>query len=345
MTTLTLIRPDDFHLHLRDGAELVSVVRHSADRFARAVIMPNLQPPVVTVRQALDYRNRILSCLGEAGNFNPLMALYLTADTSREEITLAAASEHVLGVKLYPAGATTHSERGVTSIESVYPVLEAMAEVDLPLLVHGEATDPEIDVFDRETAFIDAVLEPLLRRFPTLRVVFEHISTLQALEFVRSGPDTLAATITPQHLMYNRNALFAGGLQPHLYCLPVLKRERHRRALMEAVAAGHPRLFAGTDSAPHGRSAKEHDCGCAGIYSACGALEFYAELLDDAGALDCLEQFTSINGARFYRLPPNSGTITLERADWRVPESLAFGDDSVVPLRAGQTCRWRLAQS
>lgn len=343
MDTLTIIRPDDFHLHLRDGAELASVAQYSARRFARAAIMPNLKPPVVTVEQALAYRERILNCLPPDSAFNPLMTLYLTREMDREEIRRAAESGHMLGVKLYPAGATTHSDQGIVAIESVYPLIDFMAEVDLPLLVHGEAVDPEVDVYDREAEFIGRVMEPLLQRLPSLRVVLEHITTIDALDFVRGGPETLAATVTPQHLMYNRNALFKGGLRPHLYCAPVLKRERHREALLQAVLEGHPRLFLGTDSAPHARSAKEQSCGCAGIFSACGALEFYTEIFDRAGALDRLEQFASINGARFYRLPANTGTVTLVRRDWRVPEELAFGSGSVVPLRAGEDCHWQLA--
>lgn len=345
MQTLTIIRPDDFHLHLRDGAVLADVVGDSARRFARAIIMPNLQPPVTTVAAALAYRQRILEVLPEGADFQPLMTLYLTEQTTPREILAAAECEHVYAVKYYPAGATTHSEAGVSDPEKVYPVLEQMAESGLPLLLHGEVTDPRVDIFDRESVFIDVILLPLLQRFPGLKIVFEHITTLQAVQCVMQGPDSLAATITPQHLLCNRNDLFRGGLRPHYYCLPVLKREPHRQAVLDAATGGHPRFFLGTDSAPHARSAKECGCGCAGIYSAHAAIELYAEVFEAAEALDRLEAFASFHGADFYGLPRNTGTLTLERQDWTLPASLPFGTDEVVPLHAGETCSWQLVSA
>ena len=344
MDTLTLTRPDDLHLHLRDGTELASIVPHSARRFARAIIMPNLRPPVTTVDQALRYRERILGCLPAAGAFEPLMTLYLTDSTPADEIRRAAECPQLHAVKLYPAGATTHAEAGVTKIDRVLPALEAMEAAGLPLLVHGEVTDPEVDVFDREAAFIDRVLAPLLSRFPRLRIVFEHITTRRAVDFVRSGPASLAATITPQHLLYNRNAMFRGGIRPHYYCLPVLKLESDREALVGAATSGDPRFFLGSDSAPHARAAKEAGCGCAGIYSAHAAVEFYAEAFDAAGALERLDDFASRFGAQFYGLPRNEGTLVLERRDWTVPETLPLGSAIVVPLRAGEVCHWMLKQ-
>jgi dihydroorotase len=343
MVTLRLTRPDDFHLHLRDRTELASIVLHSARRFARAMIMPNLKSPVVSTVQAKQYRARILKALqGARREFEPLMTLYLTDRTRPAEIRRAKHSGIVHGVKLYPAGATTHAERGVTKVDKVYGALEAMEEAGMPLLVHGEFIDPGVDIFDREAVFIDRVLAPLLERFTKLRVVLEHVTTLQGVDFVRGGPERVAATITPQHLLYNREALFRGGLRPHLYCLPVLKRESHRRALVEAATSGHPRFFLGTDSAPHARELKEHACGCAGIFSANAALEHYADVFDAAGVLDRLEAFASINGALFYGLPRNTGTVTLEKRDWRIPKTLPFGKSRVVPLGAGETCRWKL---
>lgn len=340
---ITLTRPDDWHLHLRDGAQLQAVLPHSAQRFARAIIMPNLRPPVATTELALAYRKRILQALPGGLHFEPLMTLYLTDRMSPQEIHHAVANPYIHGIKLYPAGATTHSEFGVTQLEQVYPALEAMAELDLPLLVHGEVTDPQVDVFDREHRFIDTVLVPLMQRFPRLRVVFEHITTAQAVDFVRSGPATLGATITPQHLLYNRNALFQGGLRPHHYCLPVLKRERHRQALLEAATSGDPHFFLGTDSAPHPRAGKETACGCAGIYSAHAAIELYAEAFEQAGRLDRLEAFASFHGADFYRLPRNTDKITLRKETWQVPAAYPFGEgDALVPLRAAETITWRL---
>jgi len=345
MQTLTITRPDDFHLHLRDGAALAGVVGDSARRFARAIIMPNLQPPVTTVAGALAYRQRILEALPEGTDFQPLMTLYLTEQTTPQEILAAAECEHVYAVKYYPAGATTHSEAGVSDPERVYPALEQMAESGLHLLLHGEVTDPRVDIFDRESVFIDVVLLPLLQRFPGLKIVFEHITTLQAVQCVIHGPDTLAATITPQHLLCNRNDLFRGGLRPHYYCLPVLKREPHRQAVLDAATGGHPRFFLGTDSAPHARSAKESACGCAGIYSAHAAIELYAEVFETAGALDRLEAFAAFHGADFYGLPRNAGTLTLRREEWTVPASRPFGDDEVVPFNAGEICSWQLVSS
>lgn len=342
MDTLTIIRPDDLHLHLRDGPALQSVIADSARQFARAIVMPNLNPPVTTVEQALAYRQRILECLPGNSKFEPLMTLYLTDNTSPAEIEAIAGNEHVYAVKYYPAGATTNSDRGVTDIKNVYSVIEKMQEMQVPLLLHGETTSPDVDSFDREQVFIDTVLVPLLARFPGLRLVLEHITTEQAVQFVSGAPDTVAATITPQHLLYNRNAMFKGGLRPHYYCLPVLKREHHRRAVVDAAVSGHPRFFLGTDSAPHARSAKESPCGCAGIYSAHSAIEFYAEIFESEGRLDRLEQFASINGARFYGLPQNQDTITLEKTDWLIPASLAFADSEIVPLRAGEVCHWKL---
>ena len=343
MNTLTLTRPDDWHLHLRDGADMQSVLPDTARRFARAIVMPNLRPPVTTTELALAYRQRILAALPAGSDFQPLMTLYLTDNTAPEEIARAKASGMVHGVKLYPAGATTNSDSGVTDILKCHAALEAMAEHGMPLLVHGEVTDPRVDVFDREQAFIDQVLSPLLQRLPSLRVVFEHITTRQAAEFVQSAPANVAATITVHHLLYSRNAMFAGGLRPHMYCLPVLKRESHREALVAAATSGNPKFFLGTDSAPHAQASKESACGCAGIYSANAALELYAEAFDAAGALDRLEAFASFYGADFYRLPRNSGKVTLLRKSWEVPAELPLGSATLVPLRAGEAVGWTLA--
>lgn len=342
MQTITIIKPDDMHLHLRDGAAMKHVVQDSARQFARAIVMPNLKPPVVTTKQALAYRDRIIKSLPAGSDFQPLMTLYLTEKTSPAEIIQAKQSSHVYAVKYYPAGATTHSDSGVKKMENVYPVLEAMEEQQLPLLLHGEITDPDIDIFDRETVFIERVLVPLMQRFRKLRFVLEHITTIQAAEYVKNGPGNLAATITPQHLLLNRNALFASGLRPHHYCIPVLKAEKHRQAVVAAAISGHPRFFLGTDSAPHAKHDKESACGCAGIYSAHNALELYAEVFEAAGCLEKLEAFASHNGADFYGLPRNRQTITLEKKDWTVPLALPFGDDTVVPFRAGEPCHWKL---
>ena len=342
MDRLTLRRPDDWHVHLRDGAALASVVADSARRFARAIVMPNLKPAVRTTQQALHYRDRILGALPDGLEFDPLMTLYLTDDTPPEEIARAKLSGRVFGVKLYPAGATTHSDEGVTRLSRCFHTLEKMAEVGLPLLVHGESTDPAIDVFDREQAFIEETLGPLLERFPGLKVVLEHITTREAAQFVEVTGENVAATITAHHLLLNRNALFLGGIRPHYYCLPVLKRESHREALVEAATSGNPKFFLGTDSAPHARPTKETACGCAGIYTAHAAIELYATAFEEAGALDKLEGFASVFGARFYGVALNEGTITLVREEWRVPERVPFGADELVPLRAGETLPWKL---
>ncbi len=343
MTTITLTRPDDWHLHLRDGEALASVLPHTARQFGRAIVMPNLKPPVTTVVQAAAYRERILAALPEGLSFEPLMTLYLTDNTPASEIQAAVASGFVKAVKLYPAGATTNSDAGLTAIEKAYDVLAVMAETGLPLLVHGEVTDAKIDLFDREKVFIDTVLAPLLQRFPTLRVVMEHITTKDAAEFVAAAPDNVAATITAHHLLYNRNAIFQGGVRPHWYCLPVLKRETHREALVAAATSGQARFFLGTDSAPHAKGAKEAACGCAGCYTAYAAIELYAEAFEQAGALDKLEAFASFNGPDWYGLPRNTSQITLDKAAWVVPESYDYlASDVIVPLRAGETLSWKM---
>jgi dihydroorotase len=342
MQTLTITCPDDFHLHLRDGAMMRAVIPDSARQFARAIIMPNLNPPIVTAAQALDYRERIKSALPAGSRFEPMMTLYLTDNTTADEIHAANESAHIYAVKYYPAGATTNSEYGVTSIARVYSILEIMEELRLPLLMHGEVTDADIDIFDREHVFIERVLDPLMQRFVNLPVVFEHITTRQAVEFIKQGPDNLAATITPQHLLLNRNALLAGGIQPHHYCLPILQAEQHREAIVAAAISGHPRFFLGTDSAPHARRAKESACGCAGIYSAHSAIELYAQIFEQAGSLDRLENFASRFGADFYGLPQNNGSITLHKADWTIPAELPYGEDTLIPFWSGQTCHWKL---
>ena len=342
MNTLVIRRPDDWHLHLRDGAALRAVLPFTAARFARAIVMPNLTPPVTTTAAALAYRERILAALPAGVEFDPLMTLYLTDSTPVAEIDRARASGRVLGCKLYPAGATTHSEAGVTDVRRLDAVLARMAESGVVLEVHGEVSDAGVDVFDREARFVDSVLRPLAARHPGLRIVLEHISTRVALEFVLGAREGIAATVTPQHLLMNRGALFAGGLRPHHYCLPVLKPEDDRAALLAAVAQGSPRLFLGTDSAPHARSAKESACGCAGIFSAHAAIELYAEAFAAAGALERLEEFASCHGADFYGLPRNSGTITLAPESWEVPARYPFGTEELVPLRAGEGVAWRL---
>lgn len=344
---LTLTRPDDWHVHLRDGRVMQSVLPDTARRFARAIIMPNLKPPVVTTKQAAAYRARILSALSHKliNRFEPLMTLYLTDTTAPEEIFRAKESGFVHGVKLYPAGATTHSDAGVTDIARCEATLAAMEKLDMPLLVHGEVVDSEVDIFDREKVFIDRVLIPLLRRFPGLRVVFEHITTKEAVEFVQSAPNRIAATITAHHLMLNRNALFAGGVRPHHYCLPVLKREIHRQALVKAATSGHSRFFSGTDSAPHPVKDKESACGCAGIYSAHAAIEFYAEVFEQADKLDQLEAFASFHGPDFYGLPRNTEQITLVRENWQIPEQMELGEEKLIPLGVGGMMRWKLAEN
>ena len=343
MQEITLTRPDDWHLHLRDGSSLADTVAHSARHMGRAIIMPNLVPPVTTTADALAYRGRILAQVPPGSGFQPLMTLYLTDNTPPEEIARAKASGHVHGVKLYPAGATTHSDQGVTDIEKTYATLEAMCEHGMPLLVHGEVTRGEIDIFDREQVFIDEILIPLHDKYPTLKIVFEHITTRDAVQFVLSGGDNIGATITPQHLMYNRNHLLVGGIRPHNYCLPVLKRNIHQQALRDAVAGGASNLFLGTDSAPHAKDAKENACGCAGCFSAHAALELYAQVFDELGILDKLEAFASFNGPDFYGLPRNPDTITLRRRDWNVPDSYPLGKGQVVPLCAGATLPWTVA--
>ncbi len=342
MNTLTFTRPDDWHLHVRDDAAMRAVIPHSARQFARAIIMPNLRPPVTTTAQALAYRARILEAVPPELDFQPLMTLYLTDHTPPVEIRCAKESGHTVACKLYPAGATTNSDSGVTDIHRLAPTLEAMQAHGMPLLAHGEVTDPEVDVFDREAVFIDRVLIPLIRDFPALKIVMEHITTQDAADFVRDAPATVAATITAHHLLYNRNAIFQGGVRPHYYCLPVLKRERHRQSLVQAATSGNPKFFLGTDSAPHPRSGKEIACGCAGCYTAYAALELYVEAFAVAGALDRLEAFASFHGPDFYGLPRNAGTITLQRQPTLVPESFPFGADELIPLRAGETLSWRL---
>ncbi len=343
MPALTITRPDDWHLHVRDGAMLASVLPDTARQFARAIIMPNLKPPVATVELALAYRERILAALPEGMNFTPLMTLYLTEQTTPDEIRRAADCEHVYAVKYYPAGATTNAASGVRVIDRVWPVLEAMQETRLPLLMHGEVTDHDIDVFDREAVFIERHLSRLVKSFPELPMVLEHITTQDSADFVRDAPANLAATITAHHLLLNRNAMFEGGLRPHHYCLPLIKRELHRQALVQAATSGNPKFFLGTDSAPHPKGAKESDCGCAGVYSARNAMGFYAEVFEDAGALDRLEGFASHHGPDFYRLPRNADRITLVREAEDMPELLDFGGQPGVPLRAGGSVRWRLA--
>ena len=348
MDSLTFTRPDDWHLHLRDGAAMAAVLPHTARQFARAIVMPNLKPPVTTTAEAQAYRARILSALPAGLAFEPLMTLYLTDNTPADEVRRAKASGIVHGVKLYPAGATTNSDSGVTDVRKTRAALEAMQAVGLPLLVHGEVTHAHIDVFDREAVFIDEVLHPLRKDFPQLKVVFEHITTREAVQYVRDADGPIAATITAHHLLYNRNAIFMtvdgrAGVRPHYYCLPVLKRESHRLSLVEAATGGSPRFFLGTDSAPHPKGEKETACGCAGCYTALNALELYAEVFEDAERLDRLEAFASHFGADFYGLPRNRGTVTLQRRTSRVPAELPFGAGTVVPLRAGEALRWSLA--
>ncbi len=341
-STLTIARPDDWHLHLRDGPELAAVAAFSARQFARAIVMPNLKPPVTTVDAARRYRERILGALPAGSAFQPLMTLYLTDGMDPAEIDRAAASGFVAGVKCYPAGSTTHADAGVTSLARCQAVLECMEERGVVLQVHGEATGADIDPYDRESVFIERELAPLLRRHPRLRVVLEHATTAAGVAFVRAAGPLVAATLTPQHLLLNRGAMFDGGLRPHLYCLPLLKRERDREALVEAAVSGDARFFLGTDSAPHARTAKESACGCAGVFSAHAALELYATAFEQAGALDRLEGFASHHGADFYRLPRNDGTVTLQREEWTVPASYAFGAGEVVPMGAGGRLAWRL---
>ncbi len=339
---ITLTRPDDWHLHLRDDALMASVLPDTARQFARAIVMPNLRPPVTTTAQALAYRARILAALPAGAAFQPLMTLYLTDNTTAEEIRRAKASGLVHAVKLYPAGATTNSDAGVTDIRRTYPALVEMQKCGMPLLVHGEVTDPQVDIFDREAVFIERVLQPLLRDLPALRVVFEHITTKDAADFVASAPANIAATLTAHHLLYNRNAMLVGGIRPHYYCLPVLKRETHRAALVKAAVSGSPKFFLGTDSAPHAQHTKENACGCAGCYTAHAAIELYAEAFEAAGALDRLEAFASFHGADFYGLPRNAQQIILRKEEWQVPATVGFGEHKLVPLRAGEKMNWTL---
>jgi dihydroorotase len=343
LNSLTLRRPDDWHVHLRDGASLGAVVKFTAERFGRAIVMPNLKPAITTAALARAYRERIVAALPAGVKFEPLLTLYLTDSTAPDEIDRARAAGFVHGVKLYPAGATTHSDAGVTDIARVHAVLARMEEIGMPLLVHGESPHPDVDVFDRETHFIDTVLEPLVKRFPGLRVVFEHITTARAVEFVSQARAGVAATITPQHLLHNRNAIFSGGIRPHYYCLPILKRERDREALLTAATSGDPRFFLGTDSAPHERAAKESACGCAGMFTAHAAIELYAEAFESAGRLERLEPFASHFGADFYALPRHDDTITLIKESWIPPQAYDFGAGTLVPYRAGEPVAWRLA--
>ena len=339
---IKLIRPDDWHLHLRDDALMRSVLPDTARQFARAIVMPNLRPPVTTTAQAVEYRQRILAALPAGSNFQPLMTLYLTDNTPAEEIRKAKQSGVVHAIKLYPAGATTNSDAGVTDMRKIYPALEEMQCCGMPLLMHGEVTDSNIDIFDREAMFIERVLQPLLRDLPELRVVFEHITTREAAQFVTDAPDNIAATLTAHHLLYNRNAMLAGGIRPHYYCLPVLKRETHREALIAAASSGNKKFFLGTDSAPHAQHTKETACGCAGCYTAHAAIELYAEVFEQTDALDKLEAFASFYGADFYGLPRNTQTITLRKEEWYVPAAVEFGAYRLMPLRAGEMMKWKL---
>ncbi|MBB6341297.1 dihydroorotase [Pseudomonas fluvialis] len=339
---ISLLRPDDWHIHLRDGAALAQTVGDAARTFGRAIVMPNLVPPVRNAAEADVYRQRILAARPAGSRFEPLMVLYLTDNTTPDDVRGAKASGFVHAAKLYPAGATTNSDSGVTSLDKIFPALEAMAEIGLPLLVHGEVTRAEVDVFDREKRFIDEQLTRVVERFPTLRVVFEHITTADAAEFVKAAPANVGATITAHHLLYNRNHMLVGGIRPHFYCLPILKRGTHQQALLEAATSGNPKFFLGTDSAPHAKHTKEAACGCAGCYTAYAAIELYAEAFEQQGALDKLEAFASHYGADFYGLPRNTDRITLVREEWTAPASLPFGDLEVVPLRANEQLRWRL---
>lgn len=340
---ITITRPDDWHLHLRDGEALKTVLPHTAAQFARAIVMPNLKPPVTTTELAEAYRQRILAALPEGMSFEPLMTLYLTDNTPPDEIRRAKDSGFVHAVKLYPAGATTNSDAGVTDLRKCYKTLEVMQEVGMPFLVHGEVTSPEIDLFDREAVFIDTVMKPLRADMPELKVVFEHITTSDAAAYVAEASGPIAATITAHHLLYNRNEIFKGGIRPHYYCLPVLKRETHRQALVKAATSGNPRFFLGTDSAPHAKGVKEHACGCAGCYTALHAMELYAQAFDQVGALDKLEGFASFFGPDFYQLPRNVGSMTLKRESWTLPSELSYLDGSLVPLNAGEIINWKIS--
>ncbi len=340
MTRITITRPDDWHLHLRDGQALQTTVPDSAKYMGRAIIMPNLVPPVITTEQALAYQQRILDNVPTGSNFSPLMAIYLTNETDKDELVKAYRSGQVYAAKLYPAGATTNSASGVTDVKNVYPVLETMSEIGMPLLVHGEVTTDDIDIFDREAVFIEKILKQVVADFPNLKIVMEHITTKQAVDFVKQAPKNVAATITAHHLLYNRNHMLVGGIKPHFYCLPILKRNTHQQALVEAATSGNAKFFLGTDSAPHAKDKKEAACGCAGAYTSFAAIELYAEVFDKENALDKLEGFASNHGPDFYGLPRNTDTITLEKKPWTVPETLGLGDDVVVPLKATETIDW-----
>lgn len=345
LTTLSITQPDDWHLHLRDGEALKTTVAHSARVFGRAIVMPNLKPPVTTVAQALSYRQRILSCVPQGNTFDPLMTLYLTAQLDTQEVQQAYDQDAIHAIKFYPAGATTNSESGVAELECVYPALEKMAEIGLPLLIHGEVTDTEVDIFDRERIFIETVLAPLTQRFPDLKIVLEHITTKDAVEFVAGQSENIAATITPHHLLLNRNDLLVGGVRPHFYCLPILKRNIHQRALIAAATSGNPKFFLGTDSAPHSIETKETSCGCAGIYSAHAALELYTEVFEAADALDKLEGFASFFGADFYNLPRNQAQITLSKTPSTVPAEFLLGSGSVIPMRSNESISWSVEEA
>ncbi len=342
MKTLTITRPDDWHTHVRNGTILKTVLPHTARQFARAIIMPNLKPPVTTVAQALAYREEILQAVPAGIDFTPLMTLYLTGSTTTTEIKKAVESDPIYAFKLYPAGATTNSDSGVADIKAIYPLLAAMEKYDIPLLIHGEVTDEHCDIFDRERVFVDTNLTGIVDNFPGLRIVLEHVTTIEAVQFVEAAGANIAATITPQHLLFNRNAILAGGIRPHYYCLPVIKREQHRLALVAAATSGNPKFFLGTDSAPHPTSLKETACGCAGCYSAHAALELYTEVFERAGSLDKLEGFASYYGADFYRLPRNSGTVTLEKTTWRVPAFYGENGNTITPLKADEDLSWKL---
>lgn len=344
MDKLTLIQPDDWHLHVRNGAVLNTVIAHTAKQFARAIIMPNLKIPVTTVEQALNYQQEILHALPPGSTFKPLMTLYLTNAITKDEIKKAAKSEHIYAFKLYPAGATTNSDSGVSDVKAIYPILETMEELDIPLLIHGEVTDNDCDIFDREKVFVESSLRDIVKNFPELRVVAEHVTTQEAVDFVLSASNKVAATITPQHLLFNRNAILAGGIRPHHYCLPIIKRERHRLALVAVATSGNPKFFLGTDSAPHLTNAKESCCGCAGCYSAHAALELYAEVFEHAGALDKLEGFASFFGADFYQLPRNTKAVTLQKQAWTVPGSYQVHDETITPLKANEVLNWKFLQ-
>ncbi|MDD1638430.1 MAG: dihydroorotase [Methylococcaceae bacterium] len=342
MKTLTITRPDDWHTHVRNGTILKTVLPHTARQFARAIIMPNLKPPVTKVAQALAYREEILQAVPAGIDFTPLMTLYLTGSTTTTEIKKAVESDPIYAFKLYPAGATTNSDSGVADIKSIYPLLAAMEKYDIPLLIHGEVTDEHCDIFDRERVFVDTNLTGIVDNFPGLRIVLEHVTTIEAVQFVEAAGANIAATITPQHLLFNRNAILAGGIRPHYYCLPVIKREQHRLALVAAATSGNPKFFLGTDSAPHPTSLKETACGCAGCYSAHAALELYTEVFERAGSLDKLEGFASYYGADFYRLPRNSGTVTLEKTTWKIPLMYGKNDNTITPLKADEELSWKL---